>query len=81
MVHALLAHLRERGFTLGPKPLGFDVSGREILSYLPGQTVGNSLPWPDWVWDEALLAEVAGAAARYHRAVADFRPKIGRAHV
>jgi Ser/Thr protein kinase RdoA (MazF antagonist) len=74
MVHALLAHLQERDFTLGPKPLGFDGAGREILSYLPGQTVGSSLPWPDWVWDEALLAEVARATASYHRAVADFRP-------
>jgi hypothetical protein len=74
-VHALLAHLRQRGFTLGPEPLGFDGTGREILSYVPGQTVGNSLPWPDWVWDESLLAEVAQATARYHLAVRDFRPR------
>jgi hypothetical protein len=74
LVHALLAHVRKGGFTLGPHPLGFDRAGREILSYLPGRTVGNSLPWPDWVWEEGLLAEVSQAAARYHRTVRDFRP-------
>jgi hypothetical protein len=73
-VHSLLAHLRSRGFTLGPQPVGFDGAGREILSYLPGETVGNSLPWPDWVWDERLLSQVGRATARYHLAVRDFRP-------
>jgi hypothetical protein len=73
-VHSLLAHLRARGFILGPEPLGFDAAGREVLSYLPGQTVGDSLPWPDWIWEEGLLAAVARATARYHRAVRDFRP-------
>jgi hypothetical protein len=74
MVHDLLRHLRARGFTLGPQPLGFDGAGREILSYVPGQTVGDSLPWPDWVWEETLLASVGRATARYHQAVRDFRP-------
>jgi hypothetical protein len=74
-VHALLVHVRARGFTLAPRPLGFDGQGREVLSYLPGQTVGAALPWPDWVWEERLLAEVGRATARYHRAVGDFRPR------
>lgn len=73
-IHALLRHLRGRGFTLGPEPLGFDARGREVLSYLEGSTVGAAVPWPDWVWQEDLLAEVGRATARYHRAVADFRP-------
>jgi hypothetical protein len=73
-VHALLGHLRTRGFALGPKPLGFDEQGREVLSYLAGQTVGDTLPWPDWVWEEDLLVQVGRAAADYHRAVTDFRP-------
>ncbi len=73
-VHALLRHLRGRGFTSGPEPLGFDEQGREVLSYIPGETVGDSLPWPDWAWDEDLLAAVGQATARYHDAVADFRP-------
>jgi Ser/Thr protein kinase RdoA (MazF antagonist) len=73
-VHALLRHVRARGFTLGPEPLGFDAQGREVLSYLDGSTVGATLPWPPWVWQEDLLAEVGRATARYHQAVADFRP-------
>jgi Ser/Thr protein kinase RdoA (MazF antagonist) len=73
-VHALLRHLRGRGFTLGPQPLGFDEQGREVLSYVPGEAVGDSLPWPDWVWPEDLLAAVGRATAGYHDAVADFRP-------
>jgi hypothetical protein len=73
-VHALLRHLRRRGFTLGPEPLGFDDQGREILSFMAGDTIGAAFPWPDWVWDEGLLADVGRAAARYHEAVADFRP-------
>ncbi len=73
-VHALLEHLRSQGFMLGPRPLGFDPAGREILSYLPGQTVGNAWPWPDWVWAETLLENVSRATADYHRAVRTFRP-------
>lgn len=74
-VHALLLHVRERGFGLAPEPLGLDDQGREVLSYIPGHTVGDELPWQRWVWDDALLAEVGRAAALYHRAVADFRPE------
>ena len=45
-VHALLRHLRERDFTLGPEPFGFDEHGREVLSYIPGDTIGDRFPWP-----------------------------------
>lgn len=73
-IHALLHHIRGNGFELAPEPLGFDNSGREMLSFIPGTTVGWSLPWPDFIRDERLLAEVGAAAARYHRSVFDFRP-------
>lgn len=73
-VHALLTHVRSRGFDLCPEPFGLDNQGREVLTYVPGQTTGWTMPWPDWTRDEALLAEVGSAAAAYHRAVADFRP-------
>jgi Ser/Thr protein kinase RdoA (MazF antagonist) len=36
-VDALLAHLRDRGFTGAPRPLGRDERGRQILEYVPGQ--------------------------------------------
>jgi Ser/Thr protein kinase RdoA (MazF antagonist) len=35
-VHQLLAHLEQRSFASAPKYLGLDSSGREILSYVPG---------------------------------------------
>lgn len=73
-VHALLRHLRHRGFELAPEPLGVDELGHEILQYLPGTTVGWSLPWPDLVRSEELLIEVGEVTARYHRVVTDFRP-------
>jgi hypothetical protein len=73
-VHRLLSHVRERGFLLAPEPLGFDEQGREVLSYVPGDTTGWSMPWPPWVRDESLLDQVGRAAASYHRAVRDFRP-------
>ncbi len=73
-VHALLRHVRCRGFDLAPEPLGFDEEGREVLSFIPGLTVGWSLPWPGLVRSDELLAEIGAAIARYHDAVADFRP-------
>jgi len=73
-IHALLRHVRDRGFELAPEPLGFDNSGREILSFIPGTTVGWSLPWPNLIRNECLLEEIGATTARYHRAVHDFRP-------
>lgn len=74
-VHALLRHVRERGFVMAPEPIGTDDQGREVLAYIAGETVGDALPWPGWVWDDALLVEVGRATSLYHRAVADFRPE------
>jgi hypothetical protein len=73
-IHALIRHVRDRGFDLAPEPLGFDDSGREILRYIPGTTVGWSLPWPDLIRTDGLLEQVGAATASFHRAVADFRP-------
>ncbi|MBO0728778.1 MAG: aminoglycoside phosphotransferase family protein [Acidimicrobiaceae bacterium] len=73
-VHALLRHVRANGFGLAPEPLGMDDRGREVLSYIPGHTVGDGLPWPAWTWDDELLMDVGRATARYHGAVAGFRP-------
>ncbi len=71
-VHALLGHLRERGFLECPRADGIDEQGREILSYLPGETVGSQKPWPQWTRSDQTLLEVADWLNRYHRAVADF---------
>jgi hypothetical protein len=48
-VHAVLRHLEESGFDGAPRALGFDNQGRERLTYLPGETIGDREPWPAWV--------------------------------
>ena len=40
-VHALLRHLEDAGVDGAPRALGFDDQGRQMLSYLPGDTVGD----------------------------------------
>jgi len=73
-VHALLRHLERVGFAGAPRALGFDERGREVLSFLPGNTVGNARPWPSWVHSDDALIQVADWARSYHAAVANFEP-------
>lgn len=73
-VHALLRHVRAKGFHLAPEPLGYDDGGREVLQFVPGETVGDAFPWPQWVWTDALLEQVGRGVAEYHRAALDFHP-------
>ena len=66
-VHRLLGDLRAKGLRAVPEPLGHDVRGREVLSYLPGRVVD--------VDTEALtdrqLADLAAWARELHEAVPD----------
>lgn len=75
-VHAILRHLEKVGFSApgegAPRLLGTDSAGREVLSYLPGETVVP--PYPDWAMTDRALAGVARLLRRYHEAIADFRP-------
>lgn len=76
-VHALLRHLEDRGFDGAPRVLGIDEQGREVLTFLPGTTVGTQRPWPGWVHSDDALVQVGRWLCRYHRAVADFLPPPG----
>jgi Ser/Thr protein kinase RdoA (MazF antagonist) len=76
-VHALLAHLAGKGFDGAPRPLGFDARGREVLTFLAGETVGSTRPWPAWVHAEDTLLQVARWMRSFHRAAADFVPPPG----
>jgi hypothetical protein len=38
MVHQLLLHLEKKGFAGSPRFLGLDEQGREILTFLEGET-------------------------------------------
>jgi hypothetical protein len=76
-VHGLLAHLADKGFTGAPRPLGLDEQGREVLTFLEGETVGTRKPRPAWVHAEDTLDQVARWMRDYHQAVADFVPPPG----
>lgn len=78
-VHALLRHLDTVGFASSPRVLGIDDGGREILTYLEGETVGDAARWPPWTRSEGSLAEVGALLRRYHEAVASFVPPSGAA--
>jgi hypothetical protein len=69
-IHAFMRHLRASGFDLVPEPLGIDEKGREIISFLPGETA--SYPLPDFAWSEATLAAVAKCLRTFHDASVGF---------
>lgn len=63
-MHDLLLFLEDQGFPFAPRALGMDEQGRDILSYLEGET------WPDscsGLCDD-LLVQAARAIRRYHDA-------------
>ena len=49
MMHTYLQYLEEEGMPGVPRFLGIDENGREMLTYLPGDTVASGLgfenPW------------------------------------
>jgi hypothetical protein len=73
-VHALLRHLEDAGLDGAPRALGFDDQGREMLTYLPGETVGDRVPWPGWAFADSTLVQVGQWLRRVHDATAGFTP-------
>lgn len=73
-VHDLLRYLAARGFPGAPRVVGFDDHGREMLTFLPGRTVGHSQPWPAWTHSGQALDQVGEWLRDYHRVVADYIP-------
>jgi hypothetical protein len=70
-VHALLRHLRGVGFAGCAEVLGMDEKGREVLSFVPGETAPASL---ERYADDATLVAVAELYRAFHDAVAGFVP-------
>nr|WP_241562353.1 phosphotransferase [Streptomyces hoynatensis] len=71
-VHALLDHLHHAGYRAAPRPLGIDEQGREVLTFVPGDTL-----WPermDRLAPVERLRRVARLIREFHDAVADFSP-------
>jgi Phosphotransferase enzyme family len=73
-IHSILRHLTASGYPYSPDVLGFDETGREILTHIEGETIGDAYPWPEWVWSESLLVQVGEATAAFHAAVEGFWP-------
>ena len=73
-VHALLRYLQDAGFDAAPRSLGFDDQGREMLTYLPGETIGDRVPWPGWASADSMLAQVGQWLRQVHDLTADFTP-------
>lgn len=65
-VHALLRHLEAAGFDGAPRLLGSDEQGREVLSYLPGET----LPRSPFELSDARVRSAAQLVRRFHDATA-----------
>jgi hypothetical protein len=75
--HALLRHLEQVGFPGAPRLLGVEPAGdeggqHEVLTWVPGQVPGGSVP-DELAGDEA-LASVAVLLRELHDAVRDFDP-------
>ena len=68
LLHRYLQYLEEKGMPGVPRFLGMDEKGREVLTYLPGQTMGRDFPptHPCLYTDDTLIA-----AARFVRRLHD----------
>ena len=73
-VQDLLAHLAAVGFEATPRPLGFDDQGREVVSFIEGESGRATLRH---VVGERGLAAFARLLRSYHDAVASYRPPSG----
>lgn len=71
-VQALLRHLEAAGFAGAPRALGLDEQGREVLSYLDGETVGDARPWPAWAHSDAALVSAGRWLRDFHAASRSF---------
>lgn len=69
-VHALLGHLRRRGFAGAPRAHGFDERGREVLDFVEGDVLTYPLA-PEVISQEA-LASVGRLLREYHDVTVDF---------
>ncbi|MFF7261676.1 aminoglycoside phosphotransferase family protein [Streptomyces sp. NPDC008159] len=68
-VHALLRHLEKTGFPYAPRPLGIDDEGREVLTYIEGESGPSG--WAKVV-DGQGLRNFARLLREYHDACGGF---------
>jgi hypothetical protein len=63
LLAGLTGQVNDIGAGAGPRPLGFDARGREVLTFLAGETVGSTRPRPGWVYAEDTLRHVTQSAS------------------
>ena len=71
-IHTLFQYLEEKGFDASPRFLGIDDRGREVLSFIEGESGQFGSPAHNWS-DESLVAAFQ-LLRRYHDATTGFRP-------
>ena len=69
-VQALLRHLEAAGFDGAPWVVGFDATGREVLTWMEGEA--PSQRWPKWMTSTDVLFELGALLHRFHDAVEGF---------
>jgi hypothetical protein len=65
-VHAVLGHLVRAGFRFSPRPLGVDDDGREMIGFLPGESMMR--PWKAPMFTDNGLAQAATILRALHDA-------------
>lgn len=68
-VHAVLDHLARRGFRSSPRALGVDGQGREMISFLPGESMTR--PWQPVMFMDDALVQAATMLRELHDATRD----------
>jgi len=71
-VHELLKYLESVNFPHSPRVLGFDTEGREVLTYIEGESGKEG--WKKIITDDG-LRKYAKLLRTYHDAVKDFKPQ------
>lgn len=71
-VHDLMRHVRAYGVPGVPEPLGHDQSGREVVRFVPGHTVGDADPVPEPFRTARLAGQVGAWLRSLHDASASF---------
>lgn len=71
-VHSLLKYLESISFQYSPRVLGFDEQGREVLSFIDGESGADG--WEKIVTNDG-LRKFAKLLREYHNAIAGFKPE------
>jgi len=75
MVHSYLQFLEEKGMTGVPRFLGIDEQGREMLSYVPGETAESGLGFdPPCLHSDQAICDMARFMRKLHDISVDFLP-------